>query len=120
MNPSFLLDEQLPEWWRSAIVRLQPQLRIRRIGDVAAPLSGSSDPELLAWCELNQSYLVTNNRKSMPGHLATHIAQGGHVPGIFIVDPERSITEVADVLSYIEGASLPGEYLDQIRHLPKL
>jgi Domain of unknown function (DUF5615) len=117
---SFLLDEQLPKWWRSAIVRLQPHLRVWKIGDLGAPALESSDPELLRWCEQNSCFLVTNNRRSMPAHLAGHVASGNHVPGVLVVNPDRNIKDVADVLSFIEGASLPGEYEDQIRHLPKL
>lgn len=120
MIAGFLLDEQLPKWWRSAIVRLQPHLRVRKIGDVAAPADGALDPELLDWCEQNNCSLVTNNRRSMPVHLAAHLVRGRHVPGIFVADPARNIKDVAEVLALIEGASLPGEYDDQIRHLPKL
>jgi hypothetical protein len=100
MNEGFLLDEQLPAWWRGVIRRLQPQLRI------------------LDWCEMNNYYLLTNNRSTMPGHLADHNARGRHVPGIFMVDPATSITDLANDLSLIEGAAFPGEYQDQFRHLP--
>jgi hypothetical protein len=118
MSWEFLLDEHLPPWWRSTIRRLQPQLTIWAIGDPGAPPRQSTDPLLLEWCEAHDCILLTNNRSTMPGHLTAHVAQGRHVPGIFIVDPALSINQVADALSLIHGASLPNEYQDQFRHLP--
>lgn len=78
----------------------------------------SPDPLLLEWCERNNFILLTDNRKSMPQHLADHMAQGRHVPGIFVVDPTRNTDDLADELDLIDGASLPREYQDQIRYLP--
>src|SRR5207244_13345636 len=99
MSSGFLLDENLPDWWRGAISRLQPHLRVWRIGDPAAPRRRTPDPLILEWCEASDSVLVTNNRHSMPRHLAAHVTQGRHVPGIFIADPAMDINELADELS---------------------
>jgi hypothetical protein len=118
MNPSFLLDEQLPKWWRKQILHLQPQLSIWRIGDPPAPELGTLDPVILEWCETQDAFLVTNNRTSMPTHLADHVERGRHVPGIFVVDPGRNIVSLADDLALIEGASFPDEFRDQIQYLP--
>ncbi len=120
MSMGFLLDEDLPGWWPKAILRRQAHLKVLRVGDVGAPPFKSLDPVILEWCEANDAYLLTNNRKTMPGHLADHVAQGRHVPGIFIVEPERNTDELADTLSLIEGAALPEEYRDQIRYLPPI
>ena len=46
---------------------------------------GTKDSKILCWCEENNFILVTNNRRSMPTHLAEHITQGGHIPGIITV-----------------------------------
>ncbi len=118
MNEGFLLDENLPRWWRPSIQQLQPHLRVWHVGDPGVPPFGTQDPEILRWCERNNFYLVTNNRHSMPGHLADHVTAGGHVPGIFVVNPTRSIVVVATELSEIEGAALPNEFQDSSRQLP--
>ena len=107
MNFAFLLDEQLPKWWRRQLIRLQPQLMIWGMGDQPAPALGAADPFILEWCEVHNSYLVTNNRKTMPTHLADYLARGRHMPGIFVVDPGMHIVAVANELSLIDGASLP-------------
>jgi hypothetical protein len=112
----FLLDEQLPKWWRRVI--LQEGLKAVGIGDPGAPPLQSPDPLILEWCQANDFLLLTNNRSSMPKHLADHVSQGRHVPGILVVDPGMSITEVVEELLLIAGASLPSEYQDQIRFLP--
>jgi hypothetical protein len=118
MNAGFLLDENLPTWWRPTITRLQPQLRVLCVGESGAPPLRSSDPVLLDWCEGNNCYLLTNNRRTMPRHLTAHVARGHHVPGIFTVSPKLDVTDLATELALIDGASLPDEYQDQIRHLP--
>jgi hypothetical protein len=118
MSFSFLLDEQLPKWWRRKLIRRQPHLSIWRVGQPPSPALGSPDPIVLEWCETHNAFLVTNNRKSMPGHLADHMTRGRHVPGIFVVDPAWDIAELAEELSLIEGASFPDEFRDQIQYLP--
>jgi len=118
MSVSFLLDEHLPKWWRRQLIRLQPHLAVWRVGELPAPALRTPDPVLLDWCEAHDAFLVTNNRKSMPRHLADHMAKGRHVPGIFTVDPAMHIRELAAELSLIAGASFPDEFRDQIQFLP--
>jgi len=118
MSRGFLLDENLPVWWRGAIRRLQPHLRVWRLCDPGAPPRGTPDLLILQWCDASACLLLTNNRHSMPQHLAAHVAKGQHMPGIFIVDPAIDISDLTEQLSLIEGASLPHEYQDQIRYLP--
>ena len=114
----FLLDEHLPNSWRREILRHTPGLSVWSVGDPDAPPRGSEDPELLAWCESNESVLVTNNRSSMPAHLAAFVVQVRHVPGILNIDPTMSVKDLAEELRLIEGAALPNELQDQIRYLP--
>jgi hypothetical protein len=42
--------------------------------------------------------LVTNNRATMPAHLTAHLAQGRHVPGIFIVGSTSGFAIIAEEL----------------------
>jgi hypothetical protein len=96
MIAGLLLDEHLPKWWSRDLRRAMS--------------------ELIVWRVL----LLTNNRKSMPKHLADYVAMGRHVPGIFVVDPRVSIPVLAATLTLIAGASLEDEYRDQIQYLPAL
>ena len=85
------------------------------------PPSGTGDPEILLCCEANDAndfILVTNNRKSMPVHLADHLASGRHIPGILTVDITRDMAGNLDDLLLVALAALPGEYEDRIVYLP--
>jgi len=76
----FLLDEHLPPSIVDELRRREPTLEVRAIGQAPAPHRGTLDPEILAWIEINGYLLVTNNRASMPVHLAAHLANCQHVP----------------------------------------
>ena len=71
MTIQYLLDKQIASLYRTQLMRHD-------------------------WCEIHEFILVTNNRKSMPKHLADHLAE----------------------LILIAGASFPKEYQDRIEYLP--
>ena len=88
------------------------------VGQPGAPGLETPDPDLLGWCEAHDFVLVTNNRATMPGYLAAHLAGGGHVPGIFVVNLTFGYTAIAEELWLAAYFSLIDEYRDQIRYLP--
>jgi hypothetical protein len=77
-------------------------------GHDPAPPRGTPDPELLRWIEATGCLLVTNNRRSLPGHPRDHLAGGGHVPGILVIRPRLTVWRplLADLL-LIWGAAAP-------------
>jgi hypothetical protein len=118
MSIQYLLDENLSPGWRKRLLRLDPALIVRRVGEPDSPRLHAPDPEILTWCEARSFILVTRNRISMPQHLADHLAQGNHVPGIFVVVAgRRRVSQLLEDLVLIAGASFENEYLDQIRYL---
>ncbi|MEH1922927.1 hypothetical protein [Nostoc sp.] len=56
----------------------EPEIAIKVVGESGTPPKSTLDPEILCWCEDNNFILVTNNRTSMPVHLAEHIAVNRH------------------------------------------
>ncbi|MHC5671974.1 hypothetical protein [Nostoc sp.] len=62
-----------------AVLRLNPAIDILHVGDAEAPPFGTLDPDILRYMKLSQRILVTDNRKSMPEHLAEHWRDGGHI-----------------------------------------
>jgi len=114
----YLLDEHIPPLYRTQLVRREPELIVRIISDPDAPAKGALDPDILIWCEVHNFILVTNNRKSMPKHLADHLAQDRHIPGILVMDLGRNIGEIIEELLIIAGASNDYEYQDRIEYLP--
>ncbi len=114
----YLMDENVDPVYQTQLLRLEPDLVVWAVGDEGAPLKGTLDPEILIWCEEHGFILVTNNRTSMPPHLAEHLAQCRHVPGIFILNPSMSVGETIEELILIAQASRDDEYQDYITHLP--
>lgn len=118
MALKYLIDENVMPLYTNQLRRKQPALVVWAVGEVGAPPKSTLDPEILLWCEEYNFALVTNNRKSMPVHLADHLAEGRHIPGIFILNPDMSIGQNIDELLLIADGSLDDEYQDQIIYLP--
>jgi hypothetical protein len=104
--------------FRTELLRRKPEVVVWRISDPITPPSGSLDPEVLQWCEVNGFILVTNNRKSMSQHLAAHLKAGRHVPGILELNPNMSTGETIEELILIWSASEMEEYQDKLLYLP--
>jgi hypothetical protein len=69
MKVRFLLDENLSPRLKMAVLRLQPDIDILRIGEPNTLPFGSLDPDVLVYLERSQRLLITDNRASMPEHL---------------------------------------------------
>lgn len=118
MALKYLMDENVDPTYINQLRRLKPDLFVLAVGELTAPLRGTLDPEILCWCEEHEFILVTNNRKSMPVHLNDHLAQGHHIPGIFILNAKLSVGENLEELILIADASFEDEYQDRIDFLP--
>lgn len=119
MRPRFLLDEHMPRAVIAAARRLDPAIDFVAVGSESAPPLGALDPDILLWCEREQRLLITNNRKSMPSHIADHFAAGHHHWGIFTVrDDEPAIGPLASSIHLIWGASDAEEHIDILDWLP--
>ncbi|PSO83259.1 MAG: hypothetical protein BRC44_00570 [Cyanobacteria bacterium QS_4_48_99] len=101
MTLKYLLDENVDPGYKTPLTRCNFELVNWVVGEPGAPSFGTLDPEILKWCEEYGLVLVTNNRISMPVHLANHIAEGHHVPGIFILNPKLSFGENVDELIFL-------------------
>jgi hypothetical protein len=114
----FLLDEHVPLIIQAQLEQMEPGIPIYAVGDGVAPPNGTPDPDILCWIEAHGCMLVTNNRATIPVHLRAHLAQDRHVPGIVQLPRRMNIGAILDDLLLIYGASLPGEFQDQIVYLP--
>lgn len=119
MRPKFLLDENLdPAIVRGVRLR-DPSVDILRVGQTGAPPVSTPDPEILVYCEQEQRILVTNNRASMPEHIAVHLAAGRHYWGILTTRSRQpQLNEVIEALLLVAGASEAEEYLDRSLWIP--
>ncbi|MEC4985642.1 MAG: DUF5615 family PIN-like protein [Oscillatoria sp. PMC 1068.18] len=120
MTLNYLLDENVNSLYQIQLQRQDLNIVVWRVGNPGAPPIETLDPEILCWCEDNNFILLTNNRKSMPVHLADHLATGRHVPGIFILSDKMSIGETIEELILVALLAATDEYSDQISYLPLL
>lgn len=118
MKIRFLLDENLSPKLKMAVLRLNPTIDILRVGDPNAPPLGTLDPEILDYLELSQRILVTDNRKSIPGHLEAHWAAGRHMWGLLWLRPSATLSSWAEALFLIWEASETEEWLDKVDWIP--
>ncbi len=118
MKIRFLLDENLSPRLKVALLRLNPTIDVLRIGEPGSPPLSTLDPEILHYLDTSQRLLVTNNRNSMPNHLAAHWAAGGHIWGLFWVRPKTPIGKLAQELFLIWEASEAEEWIDKLDWIP--
>jgi len=114
----YLLDENVDPIYAGELLDREPALVVWRIGAPGAPPKGTSDPDILIWCEAHGFILVTNNRKSMPRHLNSHLAAGRHILGIIALNPVMSVGDTLDDLWLIAALANEIEYRDRIVYLP--
>ncbi|MEG3937828.1 MULTISPECIES: DUF5615 family PIN-like protein [unclassified Microcoleus] len=82
MALKYLMDENVTPIYATQLRRKRPDLVVWAVGDIGTPPKSTLDPDILIWCEDNGFILVTNNRKSMPVHLADNMSAFSHIPGI--------------------------------------
>jgi hypothetical protein len=114
----YLLDENLSPAWRNQLLYHQPDLMVWMIGDPFTPAQGTLDPEILLWCEDHQFLLVTNNRRSMPVHLAKHLADNRSIPGILALRKNASMGQAIADLLLIAEVGVEDDFKDRIRYIP--
>lgn len=88
MKIQFLLDENLSPRLKTALLRLDPDINVLRVGDADAPALQTSDPDIIQYLVSRKRLLVTDNRSrvfrgiyltiTMPG--APHGALCGCAP----------------------------------------
>lgn len=80
------------------------------------PLS-ATDREILIWSEREQRILVTNDKSTMPSHLADHLRSGGHSPGVFMIRRGARVASLCEYLIAAAYASEPQEWTDRTTYI---
>jgi len=91
---------------------------VKQVGDPPDLPLGTPDPDLLLWCERTSRIVVTLDRNTMPKHLAAHLRQGHHSPGVFILQPGYTVAELVAALVLAAYIYDPMEVQDQVIFLP--
>jgi len=114
----FLIDENLSKQIKIATLLLNSNIDILCVGDPDAPTFGTLDPDILRYLEGPRRLLITDNRKSMPGHLESHWAEGGKSWGIFWVRPQTPIGQLALEIILIWETTEAEEWIDRGDWIP--
>ena len=88
-----------------------------RVGDSPDLPLRMPDPDILRWAERACRIVVTLDISTFPVHLARHLEDGGHCPGVFIITGWVSIDTIVDFLVVAAYASDPEEWRDCIVHI---
>ncbi|HTK78714.1 MAG TPA: hypothetical protein VL371_25880 [Gemmataceae bacterium] len=122
MNPNkFILDENTPgPRWRAILLHNANSsfpIDAVRVGDSPDLPLQSPDPDILIWAERNDRILISGDKRTMLGHMADHLSNGRHSPGVIILKSKGNRAFVSD-LEAIAHASDPDERLDMVRYFP--
>lgn len=98
------------------LTRRQPALDLMRIQD--AGLSGSNDPDLLAWASDEQRVILTHDVTTLRRLAENRVRAGLPMPGVFEVGEHVSIRDAVEDLLLIAECSREGEWEKQMRFLP--
>jgi hypothetical protein len=79
---------------------------------------GSTDPDVLCWCEREDRILVTFDKSTLAGHLAAHLQAGRHSPGIFMLRRGSRLSQVVSHLALVAHASEAREWSDRLEYVP--
>jgi hypothetical protein len=121
MPAKFLFDENIsgPLWEavqsfnKYALVPIEAL----RVGDSPDLPTGSNDMAILLWAERNGCILVSLDKRTLPGHLANHLAAGHHLPGLFLISHATSTDQIIELLAVAAQNENPLEWQDIIECL---
>jgi hypothetical protein len=114
----FLCDENIPDALVSCLSRLEPGMVVSFIGQPGAPPKGTKDPELLLFAEANGFTFLSRDKKTMPRHVADHLAAGHHTWGVFLLKEGYPVMEVAQYILLLWSASQAEEWRDYLGYIP--
>jgi Domain of unknown function (DUF5615) len=118
----FVLDENLRgQLWRATqrhnALGLNP-IDVTRVGDPPDLPLGATDSDILIWAERAGRVIVSNDRTTLPSHFWSHIQSGNHSPGLFLIRPRSTISQIIYHLVLAAYAADPAQLRDQIEWIP--
>jgi hypothetical protein len=117
-SPRFLVDECTPESLPGAIRQRDPNIDVLCVGEPGAPAKGTKDRNLLLAAEALGRLLLTRDKRTMPRHIAAHVAAGHHTWGVFLLRGGFPVPRYVDEIHLVWGASEADEWIDLMRYLP--
>lgn len=117
-KPRFLVDEDTHSGLLQAVRQMVPGIDGIRVGDPGAPPLGTLDPDLLIAAEAMGRVLVSNDRSTMPVHLANHFAAGRHTAGVILLRKGYTLGRYAREIVDQWVSTTADEWVDRTIYLP--
>ena len=115
--PHFIADEGFKRDIVRGIISRDPAVAIVRVQDVG--LSGATDPAILEWAAQEGRVVLTHDRRTMTRDANTRLMAGLPMPGVVVVHWTMPIGRAIEGLLEMIGASLEGEWENQIRYVER-
>jgi hypothetical protein len=121
MSVKFLFDENIGGALWEAVRSFNQYalfpIEALRVGDSTDLPKGADDATVLRWAERNGRVLVSLDKRTLPNHLARHLAAGHHLPGLFLISHVTSIDEIIELLAVAAQSEDPLAWQDLIEYL---
>lgn len=118
MKPRFLLDEHVDVVIQRQLRRKSILLEVMRVGDAGTLAAGTDDPDILEWAGENGFIVVTEDRSTMPDHVAAHMLNQKTFAGLFWIRPDVSIGQIVEELHLIWQTCEAEEFRDCALYIP--
>ena len=115
MRVRFQADSDLDGRILRGLRRRAPELDIRTATE--AGLEGIKDPDVLRIAADSGRVLVSQDRRTMPGHFARHIREA-RSPGLIPIREAVPVVVAMEELILIWGASEAEEWIDRLIWIP--
>jgi hypothetical protein len=115
MRPKFQADADLDGRVVRGLKRALPEIDIRTA--VEAELAGALDRDVLRIAAEGGRVLVSQDRRTMPGHFQRFVA-GAKSPGVILIREGTSIAAAIEDLVLIWSASEADEWTDRLLWIP--
>jgi predicted nuclease of predicted toxin-antitoxin system len=115
MRARFQADADLDGRVLRGLRRAAPGVDIRTAAD--AGLAGLDDSEVLQIAAESGRILVSQDRRTMPGHFSRYVA-GAESPGVILLREAISISAAIEDLALISTASEAEEWIDRLVWIP--
>jgi hypothetical protein len=117
-KPRFLIDEDTARFLAGALRQKEPAVDIIRVGDPGTPPSGTLDPDLLIAAENLGRVLITQDKRTMPGHLADHFAAGRHTAGVMLLRQGFALSRIVQEILNHWATTTADDWIDRTVYIP--
>ena len=115
--PGFVADEGFNRDIVRGVLLRNPDVAMVRVQDVG--LSGATDPVILEWAAQQDRVVLTHDKRTMTRDANARLAAGLPMPGLVVVRWMMPTGRAIEGLMEMIGASLEGEWENQIRYVER-